>query len=104
MRRRRLGWRACGLRRSSSSPNQAPRNGGAWPSGLVVVLRGQFWQIGTEPIRPANHFVDASFQRQGVPPAEFGTQLDAVEHVGRILARSLRRDLDAIVERLAEAF
>src|SRR5450631_4828829 len=85
------------------SHSGAPERG-AWPSGLVVVLRGQFWQIGTEPFRPANDLVDASFQRQGVPPAEFGTQLDAVEHVGRILAASLRRDLDAIVERLAEAF
>src|SRR3979490_583157 len=65
------------------SQSGAPKRGG-WPSGLVVVLRRQFWQIGTEPIRPANDVVDTSFQRQAVPPAGFSTQLDAVEHVARI--------------------
>ena len=42
------------------------------------------------------------FERDRVAPAEFGAQLEAVEHVGGVLAGPLRADLDAILERLAE--
>src|ERR1700720_4109352 len=53
------------------SQSRAPKRS-AWPSGLVVVFRGQFRQITAEPFRPANNVVDACFKRHGVPPAEFG--------------------------------
>src|SRR5439155_19706635 len=51
-------------------------------SGLVVVLRGQFCQIIAESFRPADDVVDAPFQGNGIPPSEFGAQLDAVQRVG----------------------
>src|SRR6202521_2264692 len=85
------------------SQSRAPKRS-AWPSGLVVIFRRQFCQITAEPFRPANDVVDACFKRQRVSPAEFGAQLDAVERVGGILAGSFRADLDAIIERFAEAF
>src|ERR1700687_285778 len=73
-------------------------------SRLVVVLRGQFCQIAAEPLGPADDVVDAPFQGHRIPPAEFCTQLDAVEHVGGILAGSFRTDLDAVVERPPKPF
>src|SRR5476649_368752 len=59
------------------SQSRAPKRS-AWSSGLVVVFRRQFCQIAAEPFGPANDVVDASFQRHGISPAEFGAQLEAV--------------------------
>ena len=72
-------------------------------SGFVIVLGRQPGHVALEPPGPGDDVVDALFQRECVAPTELGAQFEAVERIGGVLARPLGPDLDAVLERLAEA-
>src|SRR5262249_28106365 len=73
------------------------------PLRLVLVFRREVRNGVVEALGPCDNVVNALLERDRVAPAELAAQLETVERISGVLARPFGADLDAVVERPAEA-